>query len=224
MHEFILRYGYVALFLGSVLEGESVLIAAGFLARGGYLDLPLVMLIALTGTYLADLSIYFLGRAKGRRVIARFPIARAYYPKVKKLFARYGIWAIFATRYLYGFRLAAAATLGITRMRRSTYLPFNLLSCVIWSVLMGGLGYVFGASLEALIGQIRQYEKHVVLLIVILGSGIWLVRRLWSKRQRPDDAQIGDEAGMSGAESSTDGDPASGSEPFGETSRPEDRI
>ena len=31
MHEFILRYGYLALFLGSVLEGESVLIAAGFL-------------------------------------------------------------------------------------------------------------------------------------------------------------------------------------------------
>ncbi len=220
MHEFILRYGYLALFLGSVLEGESVLIAAGFLARGGYLDLPLVMLVAFAGTYLADLSIYFLGRAKGRRVIARFPIARAYYPKVKALFARYGIWAIFATRYLYGFRLAAAATLGLTRMRRSTYLPFNFLSCAIWAVLMGGLGYVFGASLEALIGQIRQYEKYVVLFIIILGLGIWLARRLWSRRRRPDDAQIGEEAGMSGAESSTDGDPASGSEPFGETSEP----
>jgi membrane protein DedA with SNARE-associated domain len=184
MHEFIVTYGYLALFLGSVLEGESILIAAGFLARGGYLKLPLVMLVAFAGTYLADMSIYFLARAKGEAVIARFPTARAYYPKVKSLFAKYGVWAIFVTRYLYGFRLAAAATLGLTRMKRGTYLPFNFLSCIIWAVIMGGLGYLFGASLEALIGQIKRYEKLVVLLIIILGLSGWLVRRLWSKRRR----------------------------------------
>ncbi len=190
MQEFIVNYGYLALFFGSVLEGESVLIAAGFLARGGYLELPLVMLVAFAGTYLADMSIYFLARAKGEAVIARFPIARAYYPKVKSLFARYGVWAIFVTRYLYGFRLAAAATLGLTKMRRSTYLPFNLLSCGIWAVLLGSLGYLFGASLEALIGQIKRYEKLVVLLIIILGLAGWLVRRLWSKRRRQSADQI----------------------------------
>jgi membrane protein DedA with SNARE-associated domain len=195
MHEFIIRYGYAALFLGSVLEGESVLIAAGFLARSGYMDLPLVMLVACAGTYLADLSIYFLGRDKGEAVIARFPIARSYYPKVKSLFAKYGIWAIFITRYLYGFRLAAAATLGLTRMRRSTYLPFNFLSCAIWAVLMGGLGYVFGASLEALIGQVRQYEKYVVLCIIILGLGGWLIRRRWSKRPRQNNGRVKQQAG-----------------------------
>jgi membrane protein DedA with SNARE-associated domain len=193
MQEFIIKFGYLALFLGSILEGESFLIAAGFLARGSYLKLPLVMLVAFAGTYLADMSIYFLGRAKGEAVITRVPIARAYYPKVKLLFARYGIWAIFLTRYLYGFRLAAAATLGLTKMRRSTYLPFNLLSCIIWAVLMGGLGYLFGASLEALIGQIKQYEKLVVVCIIILGVSIWWVRRLWSRRQRQKVGPITDE-------------------------------
>jgi membrane protein DedA with SNARE-associated domain len=205
MQEFIVKYGYLALFMGSVLEGESVLIAAGFLAKSGYLKLPLVMLAGLAGTYLADLSIYFLGRAKGEKVIAKFPIARAYYPKVKALFSRYGIWAIFVTRYLYGFRLAAAATLGLTKMRGRTYLPFNLLSCSIWAVLMGGLGYLFGASLEALLGQVRHYEKLVVICIILAGFGGWLIRRLWSRRRRTSDGRMGEESGPSQDETSWEG-------------------
>lgn len=195
MQEIIMKFGYPALFLGSILEGESFLIAAGFLARRGYLNLNLVMLAALLGTYAADVSVYSLARSKGMRIISAFPVARAYYPKVKRLFDRYGVWAIFITRYLYGFRLAAAATLGLTKMKRSRYLPFNLLSCTIWAILMGSLGYAFGASLEALIGQIKHYEKFVVLFIIVIGVAGWLIRRWWSRRQRQNADQIKEDLG-----------------------------
>jgi membrane protein DedA with SNARE-associated domain len=183
MEDLIIKFGYPALFVGSFLEGESVLVAAGFLARGGYLNLKLVMLIALTGTYIADVSLYFLGRSKGEKIIAKFPMAKAYYPKVKTLFERYGVWAVFVTRYLYGLRLAAAATFGLTKMKRRKYLSFNFLSCMIWAVLMGSLGYTFGASLEALMGQVKHYEKIVVLFIIIFGLGVWLVRRRQSRKE-----------------------------------------
>jgi membrane protein DedA with SNARE-associated domain len=183
LEDFIIKFGYPALFVGSLLEGESVLIAAGFLAKSGYLDLNLVMLVALAGTYTADVTIYFLGRKKGEGIISRFPLAKAYFPKVKSLFDRYGIWAIFITRYMYGLRLAAAGFMGLMKMRRGRYLTFNLLSCAIWAVVIGNLGYIFGASLEALIGQIKHYEKIVVALIIIMGVGIWLVRRTYVKRK-----------------------------------------
>jgi len=184
LHDLIIKFGYPALFLGCLLEGESVLIAAGFLARSGYLDLNLVMLVALAGTYTADVTIYFLGRKKGQGIISKFPVAKKYYPKVKSLFDRYGIWAIFITRYLYGLRLAAAGSMGLMKMRKGQYLPFDFLSCTIWAIVIGGLGYIFGASLEALIGQIKHYEKLVVLFIIIIGAGIWLLRRVWNKRQK----------------------------------------
>jgi membrane protein DedA with SNARE-associated domain len=190
MEDLIIKFGYPALFVGSFLEGESVLIAAGFLARGGHLNLKLVMLIALTGTYIADTSLYFLGRSKGERIIRKFPTARAYYPKVKTLFDRYGVLVIFMTRYLYGLRLASAATFGLMKMKRWRYLPFNLLSCTIWAVLVGGLGYTFGASLEALIGQIKHYEMIVVLLILLAGLSIWLVRRIRSRREWKETNQV----------------------------------
>ncbi|UCB52205.1 MAG: DedA family protein [Candidatus Zixiibacteriota bacterium] len=183
MEDLIIKFGYPALFVGSFLEGESALIASGLLARGGFLNLKLVVLIALTGTYIADVSIYFLGRSKGERIIGKFPTARAYYPRAKTLFDRYGIWAVFITRYLYGLRLAAAATYGLMKMKRIKYLPFNFLSCTIWAILVGGLGYTFGVSLEVLIGQIKHYEMIVVPLIILGGLSVWLVRRARSRRE-----------------------------------------
>ena len=54
---------------------------------------------------------------------------------------------------------------------------------MIWAILIGSLGYMFGASLEALIGQVKHYEKIVVLFIIIIGLGAWLLRRVWNRRQ-----------------------------------------
>lgn len=42
----IATYGYYALFLGTLLEGETVLVAAGYAAHRGLLELPWVIVIA----------------------------------------------------------------------------------------------------------------------------------------------------------------------------------
>jgi len=183
MQNLIVQFGYIALFFGSFLEGESFLIAAAFLAKRGYLKLDLVMLVAFAGAYLGDVALYYLGRKRGVGILWKFRQARRYYPKAKKLFNRYGIWAIFITRYLYGLRFASAAFLGLIKMKRREFLPFAFLSCMVWAVVMGGLGYMFGASLEILIGQIKHYEKIVVILIIVLGAGFWVVRRIWNSRR-----------------------------------------
>jgi len=183
MQNLIIQFGYIALFLGSFLEGESFLIAAAFLAKRGYLRLDLVILIAFAGAYLGDVALYYLGRKKGVGILWKFPQARRYYPKAKKLFNRFGIWAIFITRYLYGLRFASAAFLGLVKMKKREFLPFAFLSCAVWAVLMGGLGYVFGASLEALIGQIKHYEKIIVVLIIVIGFSIWGIRRIRISRR-----------------------------------------
>lgn len=183
MENLITNFGYPALFLGSFLEGESFLIAAGFLAKRGYLNLNLIIIVAMAGAYLGDVTLYFLGRKKGEGLISKFPQIGIYYPKAKKLFDKYGMWTIFITRYLYGLRFASAAFFGLMKMRARNFLCLAFISCLIWSILIGNLGYMFGASLEALIGQIKYYEKIIAVVIVALGITIWLIRRFTYKRK-----------------------------------------
>ncbi len=183
MENLITNFGYPALFLGCFLEGESFLIAAGVLAKKGYLNLNTIIIVAMAGAYLGDVALYFLGRKKGEAVISKFPQVRIYYPKAKKLFDKYGMGAIFVTRYLYGLRFASAALFGLMKMRARSFLLLAFLSCLLWSILIGNLGYVFGASLEALVGQVKHYEKIAALAIIAAATTIWLLRRFISKRR-----------------------------------------
>jgi membrane protein DedA with SNARE-associated domain len=183
MQDLIIKFGYPALFLGSFLEGESFLIAAGFLAKMGYLNLNLIIIVALMGAYLGDVALYFLGRKKGEAIICKFPQARFYYPKAQKLFDKYGIWAIFLTRYLYGLRFASAALFGLMKMRVKEFLFFAFVSCLVWSIIIGYVGYAFGASLDVLIGHVKHYEKLIAVVIIALGITIWLIRRFIYNRK-----------------------------------------
>ena len=63
---FVSHYGYVALFIGVFLEGETVLIAAGFAAHLGHLSLTWVILIAFAGSLTGDQFYFFLGRVRGK--------------------------------------------------------------------------------------------------------------------------------------------------------------
>ena len=50
----ILTYGYAALLIGTFFEGETILIIGGLTAHLGYLQLPLVMVIAFIGSFSGD--------------------------------------------------------------------------------------------------------------------------------------------------------------------------
>ena len=43
LSDFVTHYGYWAVVVGCLLEGETLLVLAGFAAKQGYLNLPLVM-------------------------------------------------------------------------------------------------------------------------------------------------------------------------------------
>jgi membrane protein DedA with SNARE-associated domain len=60
--ELVETYGYLAVFLGSLFEGDALLLVASFLAYLGKLDLPLVMFAAFFGTWLSDIIWFLLGR------------------------------------------------------------------------------------------------------------------------------------------------------------------
>ena len=55
--EFVAAYGYLAVLLGTLLEGETVLLLAGFAAHQGHLAIHWVLLIAFIGGTLGDIEI-----------------------------------------------------------------------------------------------------------------------------------------------------------------------
>ena len=66
MQILLIKFGYVLLFAGVMVEGESFLLAAGLLAHRGMLHLPLVIVVAIFANCAADQAYYMVARTRGR--------------------------------------------------------------------------------------------------------------------------------------------------------------
>ena len=176
------HYGYLAVLIGTILEGDTVLMLAGFAAHRGYLSLPLVLGAAALGGFLGDQFWYWLGRTRWPGLAARFPSLGQAAGKVHRLLDRYDLWIIVGIRFMYGLRIAGPTVIGTSRVSPLRFAVFNLLGALLWALLIGGLGYAFGEAIEMMLQDAKHYEKGAVIAIVALGLAVWLYR--WIRRRK----------------------------------------
>ena len=112
--ELIREYGYLFVFVGTMLEGETVLVLGMIAAQQGLLDAWLVGAVAMVGTYIGDLGYYVIGVRFGRVFLDRFPKVESKVQRIKGWIVRYDIAIIIINRFLYGFRIAAPVALGMS--------------------------------------------------------------------------------------------------------------
>ncbi len=178
-------YGYIAVFIGSILEGETVLILAGYSMSRGYLDPVPTFLLAVAGGTLGDSMYYWLGRRYGVRLMRSLAVPRPFRARAKMLLRRWGRQAAFTTRFAYGLRLALPVLIGTTRMPILLFHAFNLLAAVLFATLYLGLGFLFGEAVQEVLGRVRPYEHRILASIVALGAMIWIVREYRLFRSAP---------------------------------------
>jgi membrane protein DedA with SNARE-associated domain len=173
----IQHYGYLAVFIGALLEGETILVMAGFLSHEGYLNLAGVMAVAAFGGFLGDQFFFALGRFRGRQILARFPSIQARAARVGALVVRHQNWLIVFIRFMYGLRVAGPILLGMTPVSHLRFAVVNLLGAMIWAALIGGAGYLFGQAVELFLHDAQRYEAFLLAAILGLGICVWIYRR-----------------------------------------------
>jgi len=179
--ELISQFGYVAILFGTFFEGETILILGGLAAHRGYLDLRLVILAAFVGSTAGDQLFYFLGRTRHEALLAKRPGWRSRIEQVKLLVKNYRLPLLLGFRFLYGLRTITPFTLGLAGIAPRLFIPLNILGALIWAFVIGVAGYYFGNLLEAVFGEVKQYEEWLFLSIAVIGALVWLVHLLRRK-------------------------------------------
>lgn len=180
MTEYIAQYGYAALFVGTFLEGETILLLAGIAASQGLLSLPLLVTTAMAGTLFGDQLFFYLGRHQADWVLQRRPSWQPAIVKVQQLWQRYPKSVLLGYRFLYGLRNVTPFLLGASKLHPAQFLLWNLLSSLLWACGVALLGFYGGQWLETKWVSI----EHGVFMVLVVGFLSWSGYRWYRLRGR----------------------------------------
>lgn len=185
LRDYLEIHGYWVLFIGTFLEGEAILIMAGFLAFQGYLQISGVILTAFAGSFLGDQFYFYLGRLKGRSLLKRFHVIARKFRQALKMIEKYGVLVAFISRFTYGFRIVLPIILGITSLSPRTFLLINLASALTWSIIFSLAGFLFGKSAELFLDDVGKYEHYLIGILMGLIATAWLfhIYHAWNMKK-----------------------------------------
>ncbi len=175
LKEYLEIHGYWVLFVGTFLEGEAILLMAGFLAFQGYLNIWGVIFTSWAGSFLGDQCYFYIGHYKGRVLLKRFHSIARKFREALRLIEKYGNFVAFISRYTYGFRIVLPIILGVTNLAPRTFLWINLVSALSWALVFSLGGYLFGKSASLLLKDVGKYEHYIVLTLFAIILMIWCV-------------------------------------------------
>lgn len=171
--EWMKEYGYVILFVWSMLEGESGLIMAGLLSHTGDMNLFIAIFVAGLGGFAGDQVYFYIGRFNKKYVYKKLKGQRRKLALAHLLLKKYGWPIIFAQRYMYGLRTVIPISIGLTRYDAKTFALINLLSAWCWGALTILPAWYFGQEILIIIKWAKEHWYFAIPLAGTIGGSIY---------------------------------------------------
>ncbi|MHB2155594.1 DedA family protein [Calditrichota bacterium GD2] len=182
---------YTLLFVSAFVEnvfppipGDTVTVIGAYLVSTGKLHFWGVYVSTTLGSVVGFFTMYVIGLRVGTRILKSKLLQRFFSveksDKVKAWFAKYGYWVIAANRFLSGTRSVISLFAGFFALRWLPVVLLSLLSAAVWNGLLIYGGYLLGVNWEKIVYLIRQYNKFVLIisvLVIILVILLRVVRR-----------------------------------------------
>lgn len=191
VEQYMLAYGYWAVFFGVMLEnagvpvpGETILLVGGYFAasRPDQFNIVRVMLTAATGAVIGDNIGFAIGHRYGRGFLLR--VGHFFFLTPKRLehmesyFARHGNKTILVARFITGLRVFAALLAGASRkMPWRVFFVYNCAGAVLWSVVITALGFLFGQSLPLLVKWVGRSGTILLIVAIVVAVIVWRISR-----------------------------------------------
>jgi membrane protein DedA with SNARE-associated domain len=183
---------YLILLVWTFLEGETIVIFAGFCATDGTPWLPLVILSAFCGSLISDQLMFFLGRFKGKTFVAKRPKWQQRAQGVYRILERHQTCLILGFRFLYGLRNITPFAIGMSEVPTRRFIFLNVTGAAVWATAFAYAGYLFGTVIET---YFEKEGKWVVMGVVLaVAFIIWVIRQICRRRARIANGEA--EAGM----------------------------
>ncbi|MDR1333036.1 MAG: DedA family protein [Holosporales bacterium] len=176
--EFVREWGYWAVFVGAVFEGELVLITASAFAAMGHLSITRVFFLAFLTTVIVDQLLFWVGYKVGTDwIIRKIPKLEKSRERVFVLLRKMDVLFIFAFRFIYGIRTISPLIIGSAMVKPPRFIIFNILSGLCWASVGCFLGYTIADVVaDGKFDAVPAIVAITGICIILLGVSILLYK------------------------------------------------
>lgn len=158
--------------LGIIIPGQTFVILGGFFARTGAYNVFIAALLAAVGGFIGDMVGYFTGKRIGHPFIIKYgkyiKYEKQHYEKTKSLLEKHAGKTILIGRLNGVTRALIPFISGTMRIPLLRFIPYTILSCLLWASTFIGIGFIFGQSYEL----IQHHLGRIVILAFLLSIGL----------------------------------------------------
>ncbi len=161
---------YLVLFLAMILEGEIFLFTAAFLAAQHFIDPAITFFVLFLGVQFGDSLWYWLGHKINHsdNAVSRWlvKVTGSFDEHIQKNTLR----TIFISKFTIGFHHLILARAGVLKVKYREFFRDDFYANIAWIAIVGGLGYLSGASF----GLFKHYLRFAEYALLI-SLGLYLV-------------------------------------------------
>jgi len=183
---------YLFLFFSSVLEtfcppypGDTATLMGGYLASIGVLSLPLAYLFPSAGSLCGALTLYYIGKRKGRKLFQKNKgkiLNKTQLSKIENWFGKYGEKVILVSRFITGVRSGIALAAGLGKIELWKMSLYSLVSILAWNALLISLATLLHHNWQRVYKFLSLYNRFILIIVVIVFV-FWIIW-LWTKKSK----------------------------------------
>ncbi|MBP6884863.1 MAG: DedA family protein [Candidatus Pacebacteria bacterium] len=164
---FAIVFAESGLLIGVIFPGDTLIFAAGLLSSKGYFNIELMLTVIFIAAVTGDGVGYWIGKKFGPRIFKRedsFLFKKEYVTRAQHFFEKHGKKTIVLARYIPIVRTFAPVLAGVGNMNYRTFLTYNIVGGLLWTLSLGLAGYFLGERVD----NIDKYVLPIVIGIVVL--------------------------------------------------------
>ena len=169
-------YGYYGILFLTFLEGETIVIIAGFMSASIGLDPKLIALCAFCGSFTSDQIMFSLGKYRGESVLRYFPRIARNIGRATTLFKKYDTALILGFRFVYGVRNVTPIMLGMSGVSHLKFLVLNFIGALVWALCFTYGGVYIGDIFSEYMHNMGHGIFYGLAALAVIGGSVWYLR------------------------------------------------
>ena len=164
----ILIFGESGLLIGFFFPGDTLLFGAGVLAASGVFNLAVVCLVCFLATVLGDNIGYQIGNRFGKKLFSKEDsifFHKDHLTRAQAFYDKHGKKTIMIARFVPVIRTFAPIIAGIGKMNYKTFVIYDTLGGLLWTLSLINLGYFLTKLVPGV--HVEKYLEPVIIAVVV---------------------------------------------------------